>query len=387
MKQRLSVIRSAAFRQSFLAWTMAWYFWGGSLNAFAGIEALKDKKIAVVVFAQNELAEPVVKTAQARMEEVLADNEIAVLDEEKSKELTDIFTLMDQPGVFVTPQLFAENSKKFGIEGLMAIYLSVDMAPGLADYFSATAHADVRFVDNDTAQVQAISTPPMGSRGSPPSEGLTRNSAAINAVQRAVDGVCSLMDFQVADRTRARSVDLTLAGPEAWAGDGLVFPLIENDRTLWPMAQLEQQRWRAETVSATARAPAGNLAAVAGYITDTDFQRRPQRLFGSRVHVLDVAARKSILVFDCSPVEKKSGQEEPRTKQILACAFIGGWRYLCAATGNHVFLWDTENGREVAKLPVSAEAIGITVGTDERGSSVFLKTREGIWQYRMVRQP
>lgn len=381
----LENILSPVSRRVLLAAVLAGYGMGAVTCAIAANEALQNKQIAVVVFAQNQLAEPLVKTAQARMEEVLADNEIAVLDEEKSKELTDIFTLMDQPGVFVTPQMFAENSKKFGIEGLMAIYLSVDMVPGLADYFCATAQADVRFIDNATARVKALSTPPMGSRGSPPSEGLTRNSAAINAVQRAVDGVCSLMDFQVADRTRSRSVDLTLGGPEKWVGGGLVFPPFENDRTLWPMAQLEQQQWRTEEVTCTARAPAGDLAAVAGYIKDTDFRRKPPRLFGSRIHVLDLAARQPILTFDCSPVEMKSMKNEPRTKQVLACTFVGGWRYLCAATGNHVFLWDTENGREVAKLPIAAEATGIAVAADERGSSVIVKTAGGGWQYRLVR--
>jgi hypothetical protein len=382
---RLEYFLGRAWRCTLLSAVLAGYGIGRVTGASAANETLQNKQIAVVVFAQNQQAEPLVKTAQTRMEEILADNEIAILDEEKSKELTDIFTLMDQPGVFVTPQMFAEHSKKFGIEGMMAIYLSVDIAPGLADFFSATAHADVRFIDNATAQVRAISTNPMGSRGSPPSEGITRNSAAINAVQRAVDGVCTLMDFPIEDRTRARSMDLTLTGPELYSGRSPIVLAMENDESLWPMAPLENQTWRKEEVSCTARSSAGEIAAVAGYVVDTDFRRRPPRLFGSRIHVLDVGERKSILTFDCSPVEMKSSKDEPRTKKILACSFIGGWRYLCAATGNHLFMWDIEKGREIAKVSIPKEARGIAVVSSDSGSTILVSTHDNIWQYRIIR--
>ena len=139
--------------------------------------------------------------------------------------------------------------------------------------------------------------------------------------------------------------------------------------------------WRTETPTCTARAPAGGLAAVAGYIRDTDMHRRPERLYGSRVHVVDAAAGRALLVFECSSTEELA----KNTKQVLACAFIGGWRYLCAATGNHLFLWDTENGREIAKLPVPGEPVGLAWAPDETGGGIVLQTRNGTWFYRLMR--
>ena len=89
------------------------------------------------------------------------------------------------------------------------------------------------------------------------------------------------------------------------------------------------------------------MGAVGGYIVDTDFRRKPQRLYGSRVHLIDVKAGQEILALDCHTVEKKAGHEKG-TRKILDCMFVHNWRYLSAVTGNEVFLWDTERGRLMA---------------------------------------
>lgn len=355
-----------------------------SVAGTTSVKFLEGKKVAVAVFAQNKQAEPVIRTAQSRMEEILADNEIAVLDEEKTRELKDVFKTLEDPGAFVTAETFVENSKKFDIHGLVGVYLSAEVVPGLADYYSATAHADIRFVDNQTARVRTLSTPPMGIRGSPTSDGLTRNSAAINAVQRAVDSACSLTGFQIAEWTRAKSVDLDLVGPFPYAGDRLVLPEPQNERALWDLAALENQTWRKEEVTCTARSEGGSLAVIAGYIKDTDFRRRPQRLYGSRVHIVDTNTKKAKLILDCSPVEKKI-REESNTKKVLACIFVKNWRYLCVATGNYLFMWDVEKGREICKLPLCDEPMGMSISSDGTGSSILIQTRKGILKYRVVR--
>ena len=95
----------------------------------------------------------------------------------------------------------------------MALYLSVDDQKGLAEYYTATAHVDVRYMGEEDAQVHALATPPMGAPGSPPSDGLTRNSAVINAVQRAVDSACEKLGFELIDPATPRSVSLALEGP------------------------------------------------------------------------------------------------------------------------------------------------------------------------------
>jgi len=53
----------------------------------------------------------------------------------------------------------------------------------------------------------------MGAPGHPPSDGLTRNSAVINAVQRAVDNACHKLGFELIDPATPRSVRLSLDGP------------------------------------------------------------------------------------------------------------------------------------------------------------------------------
>ncbi len=363
---------------------MSWAYQKPLADETVSIKFLQGKKIAVAIFAQNAQAESLVKAAQSRMEEILADHDIAVLDEKKTNELKDVFKTLEDPGAFVTAETFIENSGKFDIDGLLGVYLSVEIVPGIADYFSATAHADIRFIDNQTAQVRAISTPPMGRRGMPTSDGLTRNSASINAVQRAVDSACSLTGFEIAEWTRTKSVELKLVGPTPYTGDRLVLPKPQNERGLWPLAAFENKEWRAEEASCTALSAGGGLAAIGGYITDTDFRRRPPRLFGSRIHVVDTEARKPVITFACSTVEMK-GRDEPNTKKVLACLFAGSWRYLCAVTGNHVFMWDIEKGSEISKLPLASEPAAMTLVSDDTGSSILLQTRKGVFRYGIVR--
>jgi len=345
---------------------------------------LQGKKVAVTVFAQNDQAKGLTKTAQSRIEEVMADNDVAVLDEQKAHELNDIFKTLEDPGAFVTAETFVENAKKFDIQGILAVYTTVEVVPGLADYFSATAHADIRFVDSATAKVRAISTPPMGIRGAPPSDGLTSNSAAMNAVQRAVDSAARLAGFEIAELTRAKSVDLALSDPTVYADGGVGFVKPDNEQALWDLASLEKQTWRTEEVTCTARAPAGGLAAVAGYIKDTNFRRRPERLYGSRVHIVDVANRKRVLCLDCSPVEMKSRQE-PNTKQVLALTFVRSWRHLCAVTGNHVHFWDVERGVELARVPVPEEPTALCVVNNDREVWIVIRTKKGSWKYPIIR--
>ncbi len=346
---------------------------------------LANMKIAVSIFAQNAEAKSLTKVAQSRLEEILMDNGIMVLDEEQTSKLKDIIKTLDDPGVFVTAETFVENSRKFSIDGLLAVYLSANIIPGIADFYSSTAHADIRLIDSKTARPRSFAPPPMGARGYPPSDGLTRNSAAINAVQRAIDHACSLTGFEIAEHTRPKVVDLELSGPVLFTGQDIRFKTGDNDRKVWELAPLEQQTWRKETPSCTVCAPAGNLAAVGGYIVDTDFHRRPAQLYGSRVHLVDTASRKSILTLECSPVEKKM-IEEKNTKKVLAIVFLGSWRHLCAATGNHLFMWDTENGRLLSKMPLPSEPTGLKFDPGNGGSPVLVQTKKGVFAFQIIRK-
>jgi hypothetical protein len=364
---------------------------GGAPRAQAQVTAmgkLAGEKVAVVVFAQNETAERLCKNALSRLEGVLADNDITVLDREKAGELKDVFRTLDDPGAFVTAETFVENAGKFDIKGLAAIHLSADVRPGLADYFTATAHADVRFVSEQDAQVVSLTTTPMGAPGRPPSDGLTENSALINAVQRAVDDAAGKMGLEIMDPALPRSVQLELQGPTSPPAADWPRGKPEKDTSLGQFASLDDATWRKEEITCTAKAPGGALAAVAGYISDTDMHRRPPRLYGSRIHLVDLEMKREITALDCHPVEKKTSREKG-TKKVLACTFLDNWRYLVAVTGNALFMWDTERGVLLSSLdfasPLKSAALGFVRG--EEGLYVLIDARgKSRLAYRIVRK-
>ena len=351
------------------------------------LEQVQGQQTAVVVYPVNPSAERFTRNALSRVEGILLDNGVDVLDREKAEALKDVFKNLDDPGAFVTAETFVENSEKLAIKGLVALYWSVDDQKGLAEYYTATAHVDVRYIGEADAQVHALATPSMGAPGSPPSDGLTRNSAGINAVQRAVDNACQKLGFELIDPATPRSVMLALEGPVA-VPDGLVISRSSSKgKSIKKYARLEYEAWLGEDVTCTAISPGGSMGAVGGYIVDTDFKRKPQRLYGSRVHLIDVKAGQEILALDCHTVEKKAGHEKV-SRKILDCMFVLNWRYLSAVTGNEVFLWDTERGRLMASAilakPLKKAELGL--GRTEEGG--FLVIRSGSKQvaYKIARK-
>jgi len=80
-----------------------WGVVGSALAVQAQVTALgklAGEKVAVVVFAHNDTAERLRKNALSRLEGVLADNDITVLDREKAEELGDVFRTLDAFRVF-----------------------------------------------------------------------------------------------------------------------------------------------------------------------------------------------------------------------------------------------------------------------------------------------
>ena len=116
----------------FFAITAVFYAYSLTLYAKPSFMAgLKGEKVAVVVYAQNHLADAFKKNALSHLENIFADNDITVLDKDKADELKDVFNTLDDPGTFVTAEMFVENAGKYEIKGLAAIYLSVDVAAGI----------------------------------------------------------------------------------------------------------------------------------------------------------------------------------------------------------------------------------------------------------------
>jgi hypothetical protein len=359
---------------------------GNALAQSSFMDQMQGQKTAVLVVALNPSAERFKKNALSRMENILMDNAVEVLDRDKAQELKNVFKTLEDPGAFVTAETFVANAEKFDIKGLVAVYLSVGIAKGLAGYYTATAQADIRTINEEDAKVEALTTFPMGAPGRPPSDGLTKNSAAINAVQRAVDDACAKLGLELMDPATPRSVKLALKGPVPVPATLVVAPTPTSDPALSRLAVLEKQKWRGEEVTCTAKAPAGSLGAVGGYIIDTDFRRRPQRLFGSRIHLIDLQTQKEISTFECHPVEKKPSREKG-TKKILDCMFVLNWRYLSAVTGNKIFLWDTERGnlQSAVFLNSPIKTAELRLGqTDDAGFLLIQSGRKQI-AYQIVR--
>ena len=346
------------------------------------------RTIAVVVYAQNQAAKAFEQNALSRLENILSDNNVTIMDRRKAEDLKNVFTNLDDPGAFVTAEDFVENAGKFEIQGLAALYLNMDIEPGLADYYSATAHADIRYISEADAKVQALSTTPMGAPGRPPSDGLTANSAMLNAMQRAIDDACTKLGLQIMDPATPRSVRLSLEGPVDKLAIDFEKRTIQNEPKLAALATLEKQKLRVEKPTCTAVAPGGSLAAVAGYIIDTDFMRRPQRLYGSRVHLVDVKQRREITVMECHPVEKRESRHKG-SREVLDTRFLLNWRHVSAVTGNTLFLWDTERGLLMAEtdLPKAIKSATLHFAKGPQGSFLVVDGgRRQTYTYRITRQ-
>jgi len=351
------------------------------------VKELKGKKVAVTVFAQNDSTKPFEKTAQTRLESILVDNGVTVLDEKEAAKLKDPQTRLKDPGYILTAEEFVQISRKYEIQALARVYVNADVALGLADYYSATAQTDVRFVKSD-AKVSADISVPMGVPKNPPSDGLTKDSAMINAIQRSLDGVCTRLGLLVSDPMQARAMGVKLTGPVPVPSGIHAQRKPEKDVLLGKFAKLERATWRTEDINCTTRAPGNSLAAVAGYVVDTDFHRRPPRLYGSRVHLIDLTTNSEINYFWCYEVEKK-GKTEKASREILDCMFISNWRYLSALTGNEVFLWDTERGALLSRTPLDhpPKAASLEFARVENSSYlVVCSQRQPTIAYRIERR-
>ncbi len=348
---------------------------------------LAGEKVAVVVYAHDETAESFRRSALSRLEGIFADNDIIVLDQDKADELKDVFNTLDDPGAFVTAEMFIENAGKFDIAGLAAIHLTADVAPGLSDYFTATAHADVRFISEADAHVTSLTTTPMGAPGRPPSDGLTERAALINAVQRAVDDAADKMGLEIMEPANPRSVRLALEGPVPPPAGDLPSRKPSVDGDLVALASFEASKWRKVDATCTAKAPGGSMGAVAVYIKDTDMHRRPPRLYGSEIHLVDTELRQGIATYECHPVAKKTRREKGK-KEVLDCVFLQNWRFLAAVTGNTLFLWDTERGVLISEVALESSPKSAALHFVRVAEGAFLVVDAGRKPaaYRLARQ-
>lgn len=352
----------------------------GHAGFSADYQELAFEQVAVMVFPNTSDATKMKRAAQSRIESILLDNGITVLDQDKSEDLKSVWKKLEDPGYFVTAEDFVDNASGYDIDGIIRLYLNAEATSGLSGFHTATAQADIRFVDNE-AQVQAYTTVPMGVPGVPPSDGLTINAALVNAVQRAVDEAAGKTGLEIIDYARPRSISYRLQGP---VDEKLkVHGLPENDGSLATMADTVNKTWTREEVTTTCKAPSGNLAAVGGYIRETRMGQR--RSYYSKIHLVDTAEKKEVGNFD-STTAKKKGRDG--SQKLLDCEFISSWRYLAGVTGLQLFLWDTERGVEMSSVQLDTGIEQGKLGYQRVAGKDYISVDTGgsVLSYEVVRK-
>lgn len=306
-------------------------------------------KVAIVVYGQNASAKQYLRIAQTRMEQLLGDNGMIVLDQKKAAELKKNWTRLSDPGALITAEDFVENAGKFNISGIYRVYLGVGKASGLSSTFTATAVADIRFIGED-AQIKSASSLPMGTKGMPPSDGLTESAAINNAIQRATDSAAEKLGMQVMDITNPRLVRYSLKEVAAIAPDAKEVPsspLLDTDDDMVQYAKLKSDDWTSEEATCLRASPDGRMGAIGTYIMNTQFSfGRPTRSYASALHVVDADAKSEVERFD---VSIKDARYQRGGSRITDCMFIQTWRYVAALSQSHLIFVDTERGVELGR--------------------------------------
>lgn len=338
-------------------------------------------QVAVMVYAKTPAAKKMKRVAQNRLENILLDNGITILDQGKAEKLKNVWKRLEDPGYFVTAEDFVANASGYEIDGLIRLYLNADVTAALAGFHSATAQADIRFVDQE-ANVEAYTTIPMGVPGKPPSDGLTRNAALVNAVQRAVDEASAKTGLEIIDYAKPRTLSFVLQGPVEIALNPLK-PQKSENKSYEAYADLSNKTWTREEVSTSCKAPSGELAAVGGYIRETSGGMR--RSYYSKIHLVDLGDKKETGSFD-STTKKKKGKTGK--VELLDCLFINNWRYLTAVTGLELFLWDTERGKLMSSIRLDKGLKQAVLAYTRYNSNDYVSvlSANGVLHYQISRQ-
>jgi hypothetical protein len=355
-------------------------------------------RVAVMVYPISDAAKAFAGSAQSRLEQILGENDVEVSDRDEAKKIKSIWKKLEDPGYFVTADDFVKNAGGYQLDGIVRVYLSADSTPAPGGYFSATAQADVRLIDED-AKVQAQVSYPMGAPGRPPSDGLTAQAALLNAVQRAIDEAAGTLGLNVLEPASPRAMRFSLDGPLEVPAQASVLAREPRDLKADYVrhAQFKTGRGNVELVTCTAKAPGGAVAAVGGSIqntrragmgrssvsidrnrTDQPVQIDPgatgigEREFGSRVHLVDLEQEREVTVFTTQEVGRKT-REQRGSSKVLDCMFVHSWRYLAAVTGDFLSLWDTERGVSLGEAYLPFGADGATLEALKAGDAYFIR--------------
>jgi hypothetical protein len=355
----------------------------GVLPAGAGQE-----NVAVVVYGQDTGARQYLRVAQTRMEQLLGDNGMVVLDQKKAEELKKSWARLGDPGALITAEDFVENAGRYRISGIYRVYLGVGKTSGLSSVFTATAVADIRFIGEDAA-IKSAASAPMGTKGMPPSDGLTESAAVNNAIQRAVDLAVEKYGLKVMDITNPRLVRFALkavAEPGADATEIAPPPLLSADDDLVRYARLKSDDWTFEEPTCVRSSADGRMGAVGTYIKSTTFSfGRPTRSYASALHIVDIEAGNEVERFD---VSIKDARYQKGGSRITDCRFLQTWRYVAAVSQSHLIFADTERGVELGRVYFEDPFDNPALTHLRAGGNDYLAVTEGARRqlYQIVRE-
>ena len=379
MRKKRPLLRPFCWRKTVNRENMKYFFhlfvW--SLCSCILTTNAEQEKVAVVVYGQDAYANQYVRVAQTRIEQLLSDNGLIVLNQKKADELKKSWAKLSDPGALITAEDFVENAGKFQISGIYRLYLGVGQTVGLASIFTATAVADIRFIGED-AQIKSSASLPMGTKGMPPSDGLTESAAVNNAIQRAVDVAAEKLGFKVLDITNPRLVKFSLKNvPEPAPGstEQSTPPLLEGNDKFVSYAKLKSDDWTSEEATCVRASPDGRMGAVGTYIMSTSFNfGRPTRAYASALHVVDADTQSEVERFDVSikdPRHQKGGSK------ITDCKFLHSWRYVAAVSQSHLIFADTERGVELGRVYFNEPFGNPSLSHIRGGNNDYLAVTEG----------
>lgn len=335
------------------------------------------QKAAIIIYPQSKLATLYSRVALARLEQVLTDNGITVLDQKKAAELKKGWKKLEDPGALITAEEFVKNAGKYDIDGVYRVYLDASLTDGVAGIFTATALADIRFLGED-AKITSAAPSPMGSKGMPPSDGLTDTAAISNAIQRAVDLSAQQLGVKILDFTNPRLFDIKLQpadGVNNIIPETLPSRIADNDPAI-KLANLANGDWSSEEVTCGRKSPDGNMAVIGGYV-----RTFPERHYISRVHLVDIVAGKEVTKINTTT----GGADAKGNSKILDCLFVGNWRYLAAITGSKLFLWDSERGVEMSSVFLSEGISSAELDYGKIGKDGYLTIKRNGQPYHIFK--
>lgn len=345
---------------------------GASLLAGAACAA-DGVRVSVAAYMADPKFAAYEKVALARAEELLGDSNHVVLDEARAKQLKKGWVDLADPGHVITAEEFIKRAGKYDIEKVVRVGVSVSVKPVLGLFYTATATAEFRLVDK-SARVSAFTLDGMGTRGIPPSDGLTEGAAINNAIQRAVDGAALRAGLTVLSPALPKAVPLVLepvlnAPPEAeLASASGELPATPAWATA---AKFAKETWRGEDKACVALSPDGQVGAVGGYTWAINRLGGVARAYGGRVHLIDTTQAQEFNVHTVHAVGAREAGEDASSAP-LACGFVGNWRYLVVATGNVLSCYDVERGAETCRLPLKGGIAKAQLSVGRVGNSAYV---------------